>query len=314
MELRRLLDQHAEQHEETWLEAQAVVDTALLLPSPLINLTRSSWSGVLAPSDFVKMLGFTGVNPSCLVNAAELPTDGSVPRTEDVSTAVQTLGMRYSAVVLAVNVCVRCVLKRKPGPGWKTLLEQTATDMEIGYKLGVRVGELGLEGGLLIGFADYLGVALLSATKHEDYKLYSREVKKFGTLGSKRVLELFGCEPHQVAAIAVQRLGFGPELAFGVALSVGRLNPKHIRIGEEVLRWKAGYEWLQALKEGRNYPGNLAMRNYFPAIAPPKDRSKKNTLLEVLYTEVAKTRRDGSRWTWHLPKPGYERTKEAFDL
>ena len=80
------------------------------------------------------------------------------------------------------------------------------------------------------------------------------------------------------------------------------------------MRWKAAYLWIEALKEGRNFPGDLEMRNYFPSIAPPKERSQKNPVLEVLHTEVARVRKDGSQLTWHLPKPSYDKTAEAYDL
>lgn len=312
MELQKLLLETPEIKDPTWEEAQRIVEKGLRFPSPLINLIRNSWSGLIVPQDFVKFLGFTGLNPACLIDAAEMPTDGTAPNSDDVNHAVQTLGIRFSAVVLAVNVTVRNVLKSNPGPGWRRLLEELATELEIGYKLGVRVSELGLEGGLLAGFFPYAGVGLLSAVKPEEYKIWSRETKKFGTLGRKRVVEIFDCEPYQVSALVLQQLGFGTEIAFGAALAVGKLNPKHIEIDSGARRWKAGYEWIHALKDGRNYPADVTLRKFFPTITPPTDRSKKNPLLEVLYTEIGKMRHDGSQWTWHLPRPGYELTKEAF--
>jgi hypothetical protein len=314
VELQKLLVEHPQVSDPTWEVAQEIVEEGLRFPSPLINLIRNSWSGLIAPDEFIKFLGFTGLNPACLIDAAEMPTDGATPRTADVAHAVQTLGIRFSSVVVGVNVCVRNVLKRKPGPGWRSLLHNLATDMEIGYKIGVRVGELGLEGGLLIGFFPYAGLGILSAVCPEEFKLWNRETKKYGTLGRKRVVEIFECEPYQVGALVLQQLGFGTEIAFGSALAVGKLNPKHISIDNGAKRWKAGYEWVHALKDGRNYPADVGIRKFFPAITPPTDRTKKNPMLEVLYTEVGKMRHEGSTWTWHLPKPGYERTKEAYEL
>jgi len=246
MELQKLLDESPSSKDPTWEEAQRIVVSQLLIPSPLLNLVRNSWSGVLAPDAFIRMSGFTGLNPSCLLDAAELPNDGSTPRSQDLLRAVQTLGIRFSAVVLAVNVTVRCVLKSKPGSGWKDLLVKLANDMEIGYKLGVRVGDIGLEGGLLLGFSNYAGVGLLSSAKKEEFKTWKRDLAKFGKLGRKKEIEIFGCEPYQVSALTLQHLGFGTDLAFGVALALGGLNPKHISVDPSIMRWRAGLEWLAA--------------------------------------------------------------------
>jgi hypothetical protein len=314
MDIQKLLAEEPQIKDPTWAEAQAIVEHGLRFPTPLINLIRTGWNGTIDPGDFMKMLGFTGLNPACLVDAAEMPTDGTTPRPSDVSHAIQTLGIRFSALVLAVNVTVRSVLKSQPGPGWRHLLESMALRMEIGYKMGARVGDIGLEGGLLLGFVDYAGLGMLSAVKPEEFKTWYRESKKYGSLGRKRQVEIFDCEPYQVTALTLQQLGFGTEIAFGAALAVGKLQPKHIQIEHSVARWRAGYEWLHALTDARNYPADVSLRTFFPALAPPRDKTQKNTMLEVLYTEVARIRREGSRWTWHLPKPGYEQTQEAFGI
>ncbi len=300
----------------SWAHAQDITAYFLKIPGPLLNIIRNSWSGILKPDEFVKYLGFTGLNPSCLLDAAEIPIDGQAANADSVHQAVHTLGVRFAAFVLATNVTVRTVLKGRPpiGSGWKELLQTTATDMEIGYKLGLRLETIGFEGGMILGFARYAGLGLLSIAHKDSYKIWKREFQRQGYVDRDLELQLFGCEPYQVSALVLQTLGLGTEIAFGSAIALGRLDPKHLQVEPNVMKWKSCYEWLLALKEGRNYPGDLEIRNFFPKIVPPKDRNQKNTVLEVLYTEVAKIRRDGSRWTWHLPKPGYDLTQEAFGL
>ena len=313
MDIEQYINETAKK-DPTWQQARLIVERRLSLPGNLPNLIRLGWAGMIEPAEFLKFLGFTSINPSCLVNAAGIPTDGRRPRAQNVEEAIQNLGIRYSSAILAVNTTVRNILKTKPALGWRKLLETMMTEIEIGYNFGIRAGEIGPEGGVIAAFAKNAGLGILLAHNISGYKKYIELNARHGKVGSKIIVELFGCEPYQVSALVVQKLGFGAEAAFGTAVGLGNLNTSRIELQEAVLFWRAAFRWIEALRVGRNYPADTKVRNFFPTLRPPKEHGAKNPTLEVLYTEVAKVRREGSTWTWHLPRPDYERVKQVYGI
>ncbi len=312
MELQGYLEQW--EKDPTWNTARGIVSRCLLVPENLIYLVRTGWSMGIDLPEFKKLIAFSGLNPACLVNAAGLPTDGRRPRVQVLEKAIETLGIRYSIVVLAINATVRSILKSKPTVGWRKLLEAMMTDIEIGYNFGARAGEIGVESGVLAGFAKNAGLGLLMAYDMQAFKKYLDLQRRFGRVGSAAFEDLFGCEPYQVSALLVQRLGFGVTPAIGTACGLSNLRTKQIKLPLEVHQWQGAYSWIDALREGRDYPAEVEVRNLFPALKPYPDRKTKNPILEMLYVEVVKVRREGSSWTWHLPRPDYDRTREVYGL
>jgi hypothetical protein len=163
-------------------------------------------------------------------------------------------------------------------------------------------------GGALIGFARDAGFALLMAQDGAGFKRWHNNRSGDPRADRESALKAFGTEPYQVSSFVIQQLGFGAELAIGAALATGRLNVEHISFGPEVVRWRAALEWIDALREGRSYPPEIEIRNFFPEIAPPVVQGRKNLVLDSLYAEVSKVKSGGSSWLWHLPRPSYEET------
>jgi len=294
----------------TWKKARDVVAQHLVPPSHVVHLFRSAWNGQADGREFLKVLGFSRLNPACLLDAAGLPASSESNDASQIEQALQILGPRLSAVVLAVNLFCRVILSKKPTSAWRRILEETMTNIEIGYKLGARVFDLGVEGGSLIGFSISAGYGLLLAHNERAFKDWM--FKRPADLSRDRKLELkfFNCEGYQISALALQQLGFGHEIAIGVACATGGLKNGHLDLERGAFHWKAAYKWVEALRDGRNYPADLQVRNYFPETAPSQPGQAKNVVLEVLYTEIAKVRQGGSKWTWHLPRPGYQQTME----
>jgi len=314
MELNSWLEQSGN-IDPTWKQAAAIVRRHLMVPTPLWRLIRGGWQGQLDSTQFMRLLGFCRVNCNSLVGAAEIkPSGDGKADLGDVEQALAVLGIRLSSVVLAINHTCRQILNAKPAPAWKALFEDTMTTVEIGYKLGARVPEIGLEGGAIAGFARGAAMGLILAWNPKAYRDFNLKNKHGRASERQCAVELFGCEPYQVSAFILQALGFGPELAVGLAYGLGHLKSKHLSLDPETLRWRAISEWLDALKFARNYPGDLETRMLFPEIAPSQNGRPKNLILEVLYTEVAKVRTDGSKWLWHLPKESYEASAIKFGL
>lgn len=286
----------------TWRNALNLVRDNITVPSHVQTLYRQGWYGQLEIEDFMKVLGFSRQNPACLIHAAEIADQHPSPTPAAVEQAITFMGMRLSCVVLAINHLTRQILAAKPSPLWKSLLHELITNVEIGYRFGAKVPQIGIEGGSLVGAAKTAAHGVLLVANPEAYRRWltisrtSRQVSPFTEQ------ELFGCEAYQIAALLLQHLGFGPDIAMGAAISTASLAKIDTKdFSQETLAWRAAFHWHAALRAGRNYPSLPVIRNFFPELKP--SRKNKNVLLEVLYTEISKIRSQGSQWTWHLPRP-----------
>lgn len=298
----------------TWEEAKGYLSESLRIPTNLVRLIKGGWNGQLEMTEFIHLIGHCRINVGCLLEAAQIKSDGRRPDLTYVTKALQSLGLMYSSVVVAINVATRLVLKSKPPALWKAFLKEMISAVEVGYRFGSKVPEISPAGGALIGFSEYLGPAIFMIAKPKEFKEWRLQFKRHGRVGRKLEINLFGCEAYQVAGLALQQFGFGTEVAVGAAVGVGELNPQHITLDRKIVRWKAAQKWIEALRLGRDMPADMRMREIFPEIAPFKNRSEKNLALSVLYTEVAKVKSEGSDWTWHLPYPSYEKTEDEWQL
>ena len=292
-------------NDPSWTEARNIVQRNLNCSGFSSQLIRSAWVGLSDQKDFLRVLGFSKINIHCLVDAAGLDTDLEHLDASLVERALQNLGVRLAAVVVGVSLTCQAVLKSRPPIVWKKIFRDMMTDIEIGYKIGSRVMSLGVEGGALAGFGMNAGLAVLLADNPDPVKRW------FSTPPEHRPefpTASFGCEPYQVSAFVLQQLGFGTDIAIGVALGNRSLKAKHVQLTSGIKHWNSAALWIRALKEARNYPADLEIRAAFPEIAPPKEPQGKNLVLEVLYTEIAKVRLEGSKWTWHLPKGAQDLT------
>lgn len=298
----------------TWEQAKLTVSKYLVLPGALTSLIRKGWAERVSLEDFSKQVSMSGLSPECLIAAAEVPIDPDHSARETLEIAVQTLGVRFSSIVLATQASIVSMLRAKPRTGWKTHCEKTIADIEVGYKLGIKVGDLGVESGMLLGLAYRLGLGIMLSIDADRFQKYRSLEGVTGKVDPKVAIKFYGCEHYQLSALAIQSLGFGPHSAFGVALGLGDLRPQHITIPNETKQWKAGMQWLIALAQGRNYPAEPELRNMFDQIRPPKENQPKNLLLEELYTEVARIRSKGSSWLWHIPAKNYEELASKYQL
>ncbi len=299
--------------DRTWDHAAGIVSRVLRVPSTTWLLIRQGWNFSLNERDFIRLLGFARLNALALLGAAEIPVTTGKPEVPEMERALQILGIRYCAVVLAINGCCKMILSHKPSQTWVKLFQQMMTEVEIGYKMGLKSFALGGEGGALMGFSRHVGQAVLLANDPKSFRSWYHQAEDGQQKNAKAELELFGCHPYQVAALVLQQFGFGSTVSFGMACGAGTFKTKGEDLGEETLRWKAAYTWLEALIAGRNYPAELELRNFFKELAPSTGGQAQNLTLQSLYTEISKTRQNGSKWLWHLPRPSYEKTIELLD-
>lgn len=297
----------------TWQNAHILVKKHLPLPNHIFRLFRSGWMGDIQTIDYVKILGFSLLDPACLIRAAEFEAGKIESGRGAVEKAIGYLGIRYSAVVLAVNLFTKLLLQQKPPPGWKAYLSKMMTEIEIGYRFGSKASDLGSEAGALLAFLRNTGLGLFLAFEQDAFKKYQTGMRS-GELTPQRLeLKNFNCEIYQASAFITQQFGFSPELAVGIALGSGRIDPTFVEIDENLVRWQAACDWIDALRDGKSFPSNVERRNFFRELAP-KQGKERNLNLEVLHTEISKLQNVGSTWTWHLPRPTYEETARHFGL
>ena len=292
----------------TWRKALDSVREHLPVPSSVSALFRQGWNMQLSPKEYFKHLSVSRLGTSCLIEAAELPAEEGQSYATSIDNSIQYLGVRYCSVVLAVGLVTRIVEKSDPPDSWNLLLSQMIANIEVGYKLGSRVRELGIEGGALVGFARSAGLAVLVLTDPEKFCDLLRH--KNGLTDGKLQQKLFGFEAYQASSFVIQQLGFGHEVAYGFALASGSLQIDHIELRREVLRWRAAYEWIEALRSGRNYPGHKDVRSFFSEINPDLNGGR-NLALDSLYAELSKIRTHGSSWIWHLPLQKREKLESS---
>ena len=223
------------------------------------------------------------------------------------------LGLRFSAGVLAINFCCRAALNLKPPQTWLKIFHNLITDTEIGYKMGLKTFELGGEGGALMGFSRHIGHALLLSHDPRAFKNWLQKTREGEDNNKTLELEAFGCQAYQVSALVLQQLGFGSNVSFGMACGAAPFYTKEMNLDGETMRWKAAYCWLESLIAGRNYPAELELRSYFKELTPNPAGQNQNLTLQTLYIEISKLRQNSSKWTWHLPKPSYEKTVEFLN-
>ena len=292
----------------SWEEAFNVALSVMPVPDHVGNMLRMAWSGVASPEEIVRVIGFSDLNPMCLLDASGHNHAIPAHSRQELEQSIQFLGVQFTSVVLAVNLVGRSVLKKNPPASWVRLFESSMESIEIGYLFGQRSSVLGSAGGSIAGFARHIGLLFLMVARPKKYVKYLMLLKGKEEPSPEDFRSIFHCEPWQVSALAMQQLGFGSDLAFGASLAGTRVPLVHVELSERQQVWKAAALWIEALKQGRNFPADVRYRSIFPELTPPKQGAR-NQNLEALYTEVSKIRGKTPKWTWHLPKPSYEQTK-----
>jgi hypothetical protein len=232
-------------------------------------------------------------------------------RAAEIEAAVEALGVRASAIIIAINTICEATLDSGPAARvWTPIFKEMMSEIEIGYHFGSSAGSVGFEKGMLIGFSRLAGLAVLLASHPVAFTDWY--LRTGGSSSSEDAIATFGCEPYQVSSLLMQRLGLGPEIALGAAVTLGDLHPSVVEAKPIIQTWQAAFCWVQALKAGERRPMNKAALTFFPELADYVDSSVLPLHLEMLFEEVEKLRTGHSLWTWHLPLDSYEETAKAI--
>ena len=287
----------------TWNKANEIVNEYFPITTQTWQLVKASWYGEADLVRYVRTISFSYLDPKCLLVAAEMNDPAEFePDVNTLQQAIQFLGVKLSAVVLSTELVCRMVLKTQPKNYWQRIFRDMITSIEIGYRFGSKCKDLGLEAGALMGLARYAGSSILLASNHQKYKELEslKEEKGYG----RAQRELFGCQDYQIAAIVLQKLGYGSDVALGAALGVGKIIGEHNTYSREILTWRNAVHWISAIESGKPYPDERTINRFFSELAPPGPDAE-NLNLNALAEEVKTVVENGSSWMWHVPRGGY---------
>ena len=297
--------------EDSWEVAFNAVASSIRIPQNLPHIMRTSWQGVVDNAEFIRLLASPGLSTKCLLRAANLPQLNETAQAPELQAAVDILGAKASAVVLAINyICERTLDSGPPNRVWAPLFKEMMSEIEIGYHLGLSVDRVGHDQGMIVGFSRLAGLAVLLRKFPEAFTDWYLETNGIGSAES--ALRAFGCEPYQVSSILMQHLGLGTEVALATASTIGGLSTVAVELHPKMQTWTATYQWLQALKNGHEAPACEQSRLTFQELLPTAAEAPVPEHIRFLLEQVGEVRRASSLWTWHLPLPTYEETAKAI--
>jgi hypothetical protein len=245
--------------------------------------------------EFLYALDTMSFPSAAFIQAAQL-LDESISSREP---AVTKLGFKGAASVAAVHFACGSIAARCQTEELRNLILQKLMDsIEIGYHFGLSTTAIGPETGVLIGFAQSIGEALL-ITDNLPPVADAQSVLN-STLSRQELLQAFGCEPYQVSSLALQRLGFGPEFASAAAFAIGHLNHELVTKDQMVRDWWAASDWISALIAGEERPKRRISAEHFPELRHSAEASCEIPLhLQALASSIGSVRDSHSQWNWH---------------
>lgn len=282
--------------DSSWDTALQRAHAALTPNGDLVRLVRNSWTGTMSLKDCIQGLQLATVPAMAVIEAAQI-LESSVSTIED---AITTLSFKGAATVAAVHFTVLSIARQCTSSRLQNYIAQQLIDqVEVGYHFGVIAEDIGPETGILLGFGQSIGSALLLATSNAS--LAEAKTIFEGTNTPAAYLKQFSCEPYQVASLALQRLGFGPSMASAAVMSLGNFSREVPSGDPRVKGWWAASEWINALGRGQRIPGRRSSALRYPELVFDSQTQATVPLhLEALYASVDKVLSKHSSWTWHL--------------
>jgi hypothetical protein len=306
------MDRADELHDDSWSHAYSIVRSHVRVPQHLPNLVRACWNDLVSPTHFVRLLAGPGLPIRSLLRAANIsPLNDSVKQPE-LTAAVEILGVKASAIILAINcVCERTLDSGPATKVWAPLFQEMMSEIEIGYHLGLSLDQVGHEQGMLIGFSRLAGLALLLISAPKPFAAWYERSR--GIVQDRQEVALtFGCEPYQVSSMLMQHLGLGTEVALATAATLAESDITVVEAKPTLHTWRATYHWLHALKNGEESPLCGVARQTFTELRLLEGTDEIPQHLAMLREQVAEVRHTQSLWTWHLPFSTYEETAQAI--
>lgn len=292
----------------SWDRALEVIQGSLSPNSGLARLTRLAWNTPISNRDFASIFGLTGLSTTPIIRAAQYFD----PSLDTLDRALSYMGARMTAFVASVHFSTQEVLHSpRPDRVLDAAIKHLMNHIETGYHLGMTSDAIGPEVGMLIGFSQAIGTSILASRVPRDFDDPNSLLNLKAS--PQLFLTTFGCEPHQVSSLALQRLGYGSELASNAAVAFGR-SPIASREGSSDLAlWRAGADWISAFLYGQKQPASSRSLALFPELLPPTNDQECSVHLSMLYQQIDEICTKSSTWSWHLATPVAEEVREVID-
>lgn len=215
---------------------------------------------------------------------------GAEKKKRGLISAVETIGSDVAASLCFIHALSRKTCSKLQERVWRPIIDDAFLRAQIGYHLGAASSQLSPGQGMLVGFAGRCGLAIQIASGRDDQAEKALVSLASGTEISSVCQKVYGCDPLQVAALALIAGGCSRDLAIGISTYSAAEKPKD----REQLVWLTSFGVIESLRMGK---GNAIKKEDWKVLAL-NDPSLKADIIQVVQT----TLRRGHGWNW-LAKP-----------
>ena len=236
-------------------------------------------------------LSFSTISP-LMYRAALDKTLGRVesdppPSRRSLEEAVQILGSDVAGSVCFVHSVCRRVSKALAERVSRPILDDALLRAHIGFFVGKLSPECGPGSGMLAGFAGRCGLAIQIAWGNEMQGQKALTGMASGENMSEVCAKVYGCDPLEVAALALIAGGCSRDIAFGI--SAYNVRNKQIVPGTEQYRWLALFSIIEKLRMGRGE--EVTEENWKELGYDTTSRADLNQTIDTI-------QRRGHGWSW----------------
>ncbi len=215
--------------------------------------------------------------------ASEIAPEGGRSLTESVA----VLGADVSAALCLVHAVCRKIGTTIPEKVARPILDDALLRTHIGFYVGLHSEELGPGRGMIAGFAGRCGLAVQIASGETQQASRALTGMASGQDMAKVCATVYGCDPLEVAALALIGGGCCREVAFGIS-SYSSLHRDCVQ-GTDQYRWLSLFSIIEATRMGQAEtvsPEHWRALGYDPAGQ------------KALEEKIMNSQRRGHGWNW----------------
>lgn len=270
----------------SWERASAIVREYRPVASYLWRMVHS----VLGKADKIGKpdpIMFDMLRPFLNVAAVDptLSEKGEVPASIDE--AVKRIGFDTAAAICVLHGVCRRVSFSLVQRIWGPIIDDALLRARVGYHIGERAKIIGKGRGMLAGFSGRAGLAVQIASSDMNKAQQALEGLAAGMDIRVMGLNIYGCDPLQVAAMILASAGVSKEAAIGVA-SFSE-NGKGISPKSTQFNWLSTFAITEFLRIGDH---SQIDSRYWKALALDETDRRE------IQTHVTKIIRKGHGWGW----------------
>lgn len=211
----------------------------------------------------------------------------SQAETIQLSQAVEAVGVDVAAALCYVYAVSRRVSQLLAERATKPLLDDAFLRTLIGWHVGRSARRPYCGCAMLLGFSARCGLAIQVVSGEAERAAKTLAGFASGEKISKLCAANYGCDPFQVAALALLGAGCSREMALGLASSGSAAGSA--QFGEEERRWRICFDLIEALRTGKHAQVDEQSWAQLEIDAEAKEK---------LIRDVQMILRRGHQWWW----------------